>query len=80
MKINRTFCIPVATALKLKTARNQSALVARAISLYMSESETYSVSDLPTIQLMRVLVQRTDCPKHIRVLLNDALGNTYSID
>jgi len=80
MKINRTFSIPVPIALKLKTSRNQSALVSRAISLYMSESETYSVSDLPTAQLMRVLVQRTDCPKHIRVLLNDALDNTYSID
>ena len=79
MKINRTFSIPVPIALKLKTSRNQSALVARAISLYMSESETYSVSDLQTTQLMRVLVQRQDCPKHIRLLLNDALGNTYDV-
>lgn len=80
MKINRTFSIPVPIALKLKKSRNQSALVSRAIDLYMKESDTYSVGDLPTIQLMRALVQRTDCPKHIRVLLNDALDNTYSID
>ena len=80
MKINRTFSIPVPIALKLKTSRNQSALVSRAIDLYMSESDTYSLSDLPTAQLMRALVQRTDCPKPIRVLLNYHLDNTYSID
>ena len=71
MKINRTFSIPVSTAMKLKTVRNQSALVGRAIEKYLNDQEDYSPSDLPTRQIMLVLRLREDCPESIRVLIDN---------
>ena len=71
MNINRTFSIPVATAMKLKGERNQSRTVTRAVNKYLDEKEEYSPSDLPTRQIMLVLRLREDCPKAIRVLIDD---------
>lgn len=71
MNINRTFSLPVATAMKLKGERNQSRTVTRAVNKYLDEKEEYSPSDLPTRQIMLVLRLREDCPKAIRVLIDD---------
>ena len=71
MNINRTFSIPVATAMKLKAERNQSRTVTRAVNKYLDEKEEYSPSDLPTRQIMLVLRLREDCPQSIRVLIDD---------
>lgn len=70
MKINRTFSIPVATAMKLKGERNQSRTVTRAVNKYLDEKEEYSPSDLPTRQIMLVLRLREDCPEAIRTLID----------
>jgi len=75
MNINRTFSIPVATAMKLKGERNQSRTVTRAVNKYLDEKEEYSPSDLPTRQIMLVLRLREDCPKAIRVLIDDYFDN-----
>ena len=71
MNINRTFSIPVATAMKLKAERNQSRTVTKAVNKYLDEKEEYSPSDLPTRQIMLVLRLRKDCPAAIRVLIDD---------
>jgi hypothetical protein len=70
MNINRTFSIPVATAMKLKGERNQSRTVTRAVNKYLDEKESYSPSDLPTRQIMLVLRLREDCPEAIRTLID----------
>jgi len=75
MNINRTFSIPVATAMKLKSERNQSRTVTRAVNKYLDEKEEYSPSDLPTRQIMLVLRLREDCPQSIRVLIDDYFDN-----
>jgi len=75
MNINRTFSIPVATAVKLKAERNQSRTVTRAVNKYLDEKEEYSPSDLPTRQIMLVLRLREDCPQSIRVLIDDYFDN-----
>jgi len=69
MKINRTFSIPVSTAMKLKTVRNQSALVGRAIEKYLADREDFSISDVPLRQAMRALQVRDDCPEGIKALI-----------
>ena len=75
MNINRTFSLPVATAMKLKAERNQSRTVTRAVNKYLDEKEEYSPSDLPTRQIMLVLRLREDCPQSIRVLIDDYFDN-----
>ena len=69
MKINRTFSIPVSTAMKLKTVRNQSALVGRAIEKYLADREDFSIADLPIRQVMASLSARKDCPDGLNALL-----------
>ena len=71
MNINRTFSIPVATAMKLKAERNQSRTVTKAVNKYLDEKAEYSPSDLPTRQIMLVLRLREDCPAAIRVLIDN---------
>lgn len=69
MKINRTFSIPVSTAMKLKTVRNQSALVGRAIEKYLADREDFSIADVPLRKAMAALFARDDCPEGIKALI-----------
>lgn len=69
MKINRTFSIPVSTAMKLKTVSNQSALVGRAIEKYLRDQEDFSLGDTPLREVMASLQARKDCPEGIKALI-----------
>ena len=69
MKINRTFSIPVSTAMKLKTVRNQSAIVGRAIEKYLRDQEDFSLGDAPLREVMAALQARKDCPDGIKALI-----------
>ncbi len=73
MKINRTFSIPVALAIKLKTVRNQSALVSKAVSKYLNEKEDYSAGDMPSRGLLSAITNREDVPEHIKVVIQHYL-------
>lgn len=74
MKINRTFSIPVSIAMRLKSERNQSAVVSKAVKKYLDEKDDYDPTDLPTRRLMLILRQKDDCPQSIRVLIDDHFG------
>lgn len=69
MNINRTFSLPVATAMKLKGEKNQSRVVTRAVNKYLSDREDFSISDVPLRQAMRALQVRDDCPEGIKALI-----------
>ena len=69
MKINRTFSIPVSTAMKLKTVRNQSAVVSKAVEKYLADREDFSIADIPLRQAMASLQARKDCPDSIKALI-----------
>jgi len=73
MKINRTFSIPVPTAMKLKAVRNQSALVTKAVNKYLDEKDSYDLSDATTRSLMAVVSNRDDTPEYIKVILRQHL-------
>ena len=73
MKINRTFCLPVPTAMKLKAVRNQSALVTKAVNKYLDEKDSYDLSDATTRSLMAVVSNREDTPEYIKVILRQHL-------
>ena len=73
MNINRTFSIPVASAMKLKAERNQSRTVAKAVSKYLNEKEGFSVGDVETRVILSLLTSRGDLPEHIRVIIQQYL-------
>jgi len=68
MNINRTFSLPVATAIKLKTERNQSRTVTKAVNKYLADREEFSLQDVPLFQLMSAVAARTD-DESLKVLL-----------
>jgi hypothetical protein len=74
VKINRTFSIPVSIAMRLKSERNQSSTVSKAVKKYLDEKDEYDPTDLPTRRLMLILRQKDDCPQSIRVLIDDHFG------
>lgn len=75
MNINRTFSLPVATAMKLKGERNQSRTVTKAVNKYLSDRDDFNLGDVPIRQLMAALQHRNDCPEHIKAVLLLELTN-----
>ena len=74
MNINRTFSIPVALAIKLKTERNQSKTVSRAVTKYLNDREEFSAADIPIRNLMAALAARSECPDHLQSLIRHELS------
>jgi hypothetical protein len=73
MKINRTFSIDYDLAQKLRNKPNQSRIVCKAVRRFLANSEQYTYSDLPTVRLLSEVRLREDCPKSIKVLIQDYL-------
>jgi len=73
MNINRTFSIPVATAVKLKGERNQSRTVTKAVNKYLKEKSEFDLTDATTRSLMAVISNRVDTPEYIKVIIREHL-------
>ena len=69
MNINRTFSLPVSTAMKLKGERNQSRTVTKAVNKFLADREDFSLGDVPIRNLMAALHAREDCPEHLKAIL-----------
>ena len=69
MRINRTFSLPVSLAIKLKTERNQSRTVSRAVEKYLNDREEFSPADIPIRQLFAAIHARDECPDHIKAVI-----------
>lgn len=69
MNINRTFSLPVSTAMKLKGERNQSRTVTKAVNKFLADREDFSLADVPIRNLMAALHARDDCPDHLKAIL-----------
>jgi phage-related protein len=76
MRINRTFSLPVPLVIKLKTQRNQSAVVERAVSKYLNEKDEFSLMDIPTKQLLSVLTNRDDLSPIVRATIQAQLSTS----
>mgnify|MGYP003325762434 CR=1 FL=1 len=66
VRINRTFSLPVPLVIKLKSSKNQSRIVEKAVRKYLDEKDEFSVSDLPTRQLLSALSNRKDIDDVLR--------------
>lgn len=76
MKIARTFTIDYHLYQELRKKPNQSRIVERSIRRYLNAGEDYSISEIPTKQLMAALSVRPDCNDEIRVLLHYLLTSS----
>jgi len=69
MNINRTFSLPVSTAMKLKGERNQSLTVTKAVNKYLSDQQDFSLADVPIRQLMAALHARDESSEALKAIL-----------
>lgn len=76
MKIARTFTIDYHLYQKLRQKPNQSRIVERAVKQYLSESQNYDYTHIKTEQLLFEMTLRDDCPKHIKLLIQDHLTSS----
>lgn len=76
MKIARTFTIDYHLYQRLRQKPNQSRIVERAVKQYLTESEEYSYTHIDTIRLLSEIRMREDCPKHIKLLIQDYLTSS----
>ena len=74
MRINRTFSLPVSLAIRLKSCRNQSSVVSKAVKKYLDEKEIYSLGDIETRRLLSAVSGREDTPEHIKLLVIEYLN------
>tara|TARA_Y100000004_G_C8838980_1_gene379625 strand:- start:442 stop:687 length:246 start_codon:yes stop_codon:yes gene_type:complete len=67
--------IPVELAIRLKdkTKGTRSRVISRALKAYLDERDAFTLSDIPTRQLMAALHSRDDTPKHVKIILYDQL-------
>jgi len=70
MKVNRTYSIDASLVQALRSKRNQSATVCKALRLYLSGEDEFSISNLPLRQVMAALSSRKDCPDGLKALLH----------
>jgi len=70
--------IKLATARRLKQARlpgSRSAMIDAAIIRYLDELDSFNASDLPTRQLLAILLNRKDLPGHFHTLILEELNS-----
>ena len=74
----KTFNLRRSTIKLVRTKQNQSEFVDRAIvRLHNNESE-FSLIDLEARVIMRHLLSRGGCPKHVQAVIRDYLENNQS--
>lgn len=76
MKIARTFTIDYHLYQELRKKPNQSRIVESSIRRYLNGDNDFDIKDVSTMRLLAVLLQRDDCPYHIKVLIQDHLTSS----
>jgi len=69
MKVNRTYSIDVSLVSALRSKRNQSATVCKALRLYLAGEDEFSAADLPTRRLMAALSARSDISEQLKAVI-----------
>ena len=77
MKVNRTYSIDASLVQALRSKRNQSDTVCRALRLYLAGEDEFSIADVPLFQLMAAVAARTD-DESLRVLLYGKIKDAQS--
>lgn len=75
MKVNRTYSIDVSLVHELRSKRNQSDTVCRALRLYLAGDEYSSVAEADSRRLMAALHARNDISEQLKAVLLAELTN-----
>jgi hypothetical protein len=73
MKVNRTYSIDVSLVTQLRAKRNQSDTVCRALRLYLAGEDEYSVSQVPTRNLLAAIHGRHDISEQLKAVIHAEL-------
>jgi len=75
MKVNRTYSIDVSLVQALRSRRNQSDTVCRALRLYLAGEDEFSVSQVPSRNLLAALSARNDISEQLKAVIIAELTN-----
>ena len=75
MKVNRTYSIDASLVQALRSKRNQSDTVCRALRLYLAGEDEYSVAQVPTRNLLAALHGRQDISEQLKAVILAELTN-----
>jgi len=75
MKVNRTYSIDVSLVQALRSKRNQSDTVCRALRLYLAGEDELSVSQVPSRNLLAALSARNDISEQLKAVIIAELTN-----
>ena len=75
MKVNRTYSIDVSLVQQLRSKRNQSDTVCRALRLYLAGEDEFDVTQLSTRRLMAVIYGRDDVTEQLKAVILAELTN-----
>ena len=75
MKVNRTYSIDVTLVQQLRSRRNQSDTVCRALRLFLAGEDEYSVSQVGTRRLLAALHARQDISEQLKAVILAELTN-----
>lgn len=74
----KTFNLRRSTIKIVRTKQNQSEFVDRAINRLHNNETEFSLIDLEARVIMRHLLSRGGCPKHVQAVIRDYLEQTQS--
>lgn len=75
MKVNRTYSIDASLVQQLRSKRNQSDTVCRALRLYLAGEDEFDVTQLSTRRLMAVIHGRDDVTEQLKAVILAELTN-----
>ncbi len=75
MKVNRTYSIDASLVQALRSKRNQSATVCRALRLYLAGEDEFSLAEVRTRRLLASLTSREDISEQLKAVIMAELTN-----
>jgi len=75
MKVNRTYSIDVSLVEALRSKRNQSNTVCRALRLYLAGEDEFSLAEVRTRRLLASLHARQDISEQLKAVILAELTN-----
>jgi len=73
MKVNRTYSIDMSLVHALKSKRNQSETICRALRLYLAGEDEFSLANVRTRMLLAALQARTDVSNQLKAVITAEL-------
>lgn len=73
MKVNRTYSIDVSLVHQLRSKRNQSAIVCRALKMFLAGDDEFSAHQVATKTLLASLQGRSDISEQLNAVITAEL-------